>query len=197
MEALRRTAAGAKTLWHRSVHPVRRRVTESRLRDVEGSPSVLFVCHGNICRSPYAEAAFRELVGERLQVRSAGLLAGGRRPPEEALQAARSRGVDLSEHRSRSVDRPTLEITGLVVVMDPVQDRLLRRRFGRAADLVLGDLDPRGARRRAIRDPVFQDVEVFHSVYDRIDRCVEALARTLDVAPPSLWNETPSAGADG
>lgn len=177
--SLRALARSARAVATRSLHPMRRAAARSRLRSLERVDSLLFLCHGNICRSPYAEVAYRRLVGDLVTVRSAGFLEEGRRPPAEALRAAGERGGDLSDHRSRRLDRELLATSTLVVVMDPEQDRMLRRRHGRSADLVLGDLDPHPAERRAIRDPVFQPIEVFDDVYDRIDRCVEALAETL------------------
>ena len=67
----------------------------------------------------------------------------------------------------------------LVVVMEPGQVDALRS-FGRTKQpvLVLGDLDPRPAIERTIRDPVEQPRIVFAETYDRIDRCLAALVNT-------------------
>ncbi|MDX1576835.1 MAG: hypothetical protein R3266_00050 [Gemmatimonadota bacterium] len=181
--ALRALARSFRAVATRSLHPVRRAAARRRLRSLERIDSLLFLCHGNICRSPYAEVACRRRVGDHVTVRSAGFLEEDRRPPEEALRAAGERGIDLSDHRSRRLDRELLATSGLVVVMDPEQDRMLCRRYRRSADLVLGDLDPRSAECRAIRDPIFQPIEVFDDVYDRIDRCVGGLARALEHDP--------------
>src|ERR1700730_6260760 len=79
-------------------------------QDVPRKPAVLFVCLGNICRSPLAEAAFRAEVvrmGLDVEVDSAGT--GGwhvGKPPDRRAQAvARRYGIDISLHRARQVTR--------------------------------------------------------------------------------------------
>src|SRR5881628_3628885 len=77
--------------------------------------SVLFVCTGNICRSPIAEGLFRRLVGNRkdIEVASAGVHAVRGQPPSlYAVQVCEADGVDISELRSQPltsdlVDRAT------------------------------------------------------------------------------------------
>jgi protein-tyrosine-phosphatase len=66
----------------------------------------------------------------------------------------------------------------LVVVMDARQEVALQRRLGwqRGAALVLGDLDPQPIHARHIWDPVSQPRWVFDATYERIDRCLRALA---------------------
>ena len=72
--------------------------------------SVLFVCLGNICRSPLAEGVFRQLVSEaglgyRIAVDSAGMGGwhSGDMPDPRAMEVARNNGVDLSEQRARKI----------------------------------------------------------------------------------------------
>lgn len=146
---------------------------------------MLFICHGNICRSPYAEEALRrtELLRERdMLVRSAGFVGPGRPTPAEGLAVATRRGLDLTAHESRLMEVGELRSTDLLVVMDTRQRREVAARADRPRRevLVLGDLDPRPIRRRAIRDPWSQDEDVFDAVYERIDRCVAELARELN-----------------
>jgi protein-tyrosine-phosphatase len=70
--------------------------------------SVLFVCTGNTCRSPLAEALFRDLVKDRqdYEVLSAGLGAmPGAPASRHSLELAKKRGLDLSRHSSRPLSR--------------------------------------------------------------------------------------------
>lgn len=148
---------------------------------------MLFICHGNICRSPYAEVALRRpglLRDHNIGVRSAGFIGPGRPSPAEALVVAERRGLDLVAHESRLMDLGELRSTDLLVVMDTRQQREVAAMANRArADvLLLGDLDPRPIRRRTIRDPWGQDELAFEEVYARIDRCVAELARELNRA---------------
>jgi protein-tyrosine-phosphatase len=166
----------------RLLHPLRRRAARQMLKG-RAPRSILVVCHGNICRSPFAAALLLRALGPLgVRVDSAGFVRPHRPAPPEALAAAARRGVDLSDHRSRLLTPDLARSAELIVVMDPVQEREVRERFGRASSdvVVLGDLDPAplgGA--RAIRDPIGQGPEVFEASYARIERCVGELARAL------------------
>lgn len=85
-------------------------------------PSVLFICTGNMFRSPIAEAAFRDqLQRDGLSgwtVSSAGTwTASGQPVPRETVDLARSLGLDLSGHLTRLVDEEILAESDMVLVM--------------------------------------------------------------------------------
>jgi protein-tyrosine-phosphatase len=88
---------------------------------------VLFVCAGNICRSPFAEALARRLAAERgldVEFASAGEIAlDGDRCPPDAVAVAKEYGVDLSSHRAR---RLTTDEADKVVPLFDVPDPLGR-----------------------------------------------------------------------
>jgi protein-tyrosine-phosphatase len=167
------------------LHPLRRRRALAAIRRRPPPVSVLVVCHGNICRSPFAAvrlAAYLAPTGVR--VGSAGFIGPNRACPPEAVVAAARRGVDLAAHRSQLLTAETARRADLIVVMDPAQGRAIRDRFGRLRrDIVLGDLDPAPLARRTIQDPVDQCLEVFEQSYARIERCVVELVQALGVGP--------------
>ena len=175
VRALRHTPA-------RIFHPLRRRAAAARLARRGLPASILFVCHGNICRSPLAAALLRRaLTQKKVGVASAGFMGPGRPAPPEAVAAAAHYGVDLSAHRSQLLTADHARGADLIVVMDPSQRREICDRFGRLERdvLVLGDLDPQLIDTRAIRDPVNQPRDVFEESYARIERCVRELERAI------------------
>jgi protein-tyrosine phosphatase len=86
---------------------------------------VLFVCMGNICRSPSAEAVFLKLIQEKemahlFDVDSAGTHAYhvGNPADSRSLQAAQSRGIDMSTHRARRLEALDYDIYDYILAMD-------------------------------------------------------------------------------
>jgi len=155
------------------------------LRALQPIESLVFVCQGNICRSPFAAELFVQLlpapIRPRFKVRSAGLWGEERAPPEEAIRVGYVRGIDLSAHRSRRLSWADLESVDLVVVMSGEQRRVVVKKFGWPAEavLVLGDLDPEPIRARTITDPWSHSEAVFEESFARIHRTVEVLVREL------------------
>ena len=89
--------------------------------------SVLFVCKGNICRSPLAEAYFRSLVekdGRQITVRSAGLETTPGKPADAKAKAvALEHRLSLDEHATTQVHMELLDQSDLIVVMEICTER--------------------------------------------------------------------------
>ncbi len=146
-----------------------------------GPGSVVVMCHGNICRSPYAAALLQSHL-ERWErprtVLSAGFIWPGRAPPPHAQAAAASNGVDLSAHRSCLISEEIVRGAELILVMEAAQRRRLQSMFDwfEGPVLLLGDFDPGPIDTRTIRDPIDQPQSVFDAVYARIEACCRELA---------------------
>ena len=162
-------------------HPVRRRRAVRLLRALRHPRSVMFLCTGNICRSPYAASVARQLVPSDVRVVSAGLLGHGNPPPATAIEVAARRGLDLRDHRSRLLTECDVREADVVLVMERSQAVTVRRRYPTQARkvVVLGDLDSRSSAGRSIRDPHGQPSAVFEVTYSRIDRCVGTLVEVF------------------
>ena len=92
-------------------------------------PSILFVCMGNICRSPTAEGIFRDKarqagLAEKVEIDSAGThdYHIGKPPDSRAQEAASKRGYDLSDLRGRQINAADFERFDYILAMD--QDNL-------------------------------------------------------------------------
>lgn len=159
-----------------ALHPGRRRRAQTRIRERDGDP-VVFICYGNICRSPFAELWMRRADPARAdRYTSAGFRPGGRSSPDTAREVSRRVfDVDLDPHVSRGLDEVPDE-RHLWVVMEHVHlRRLVRVGIPRDDVLILGDLEPGPVERRAILDPYGRSPEVFEATYHRIVRCLEEM----------------------
>ena len=162
------------------VHSLRRWVARVRLRRVKGY-GILFVCQGNLCRSPYAAGALDHLsgFGERdVDIESAGFMTEIPTPPRTAIEAAAARGIDLSAHTAQLVTRALVKNSDLIVVMEARQRHRIERIFRTKVPpvIVLGDLDPQSGHGRDISDPIQKPREAFDATFARIDRCIAVLA---------------------
>lgn len=174
-------------LVQRALHPWRRAKAVARLRRPPFLQRILVICHGNICRSPFAAAALARTLGPiGIEVRSAGLIGPGRPSPAAAIARARARDIDLVGHRSQLVSPQMVRWADLVIVMDASQRAVVLYDLPGRRDsiLLLGDLDPGPFPGRAITDPWDGEEGVFDEVYARIERCVDEFGRSLGVVRP-------------
>ena len=179
IDRLLRIQHGAGAARDRWLHPLRRRAAKKMLWNYQGT-SILVVCQGNVCRSPFAEAVLKASLPQGMEVRSAGFVSPGRCAPPDAVSVARRFGFDLTMHSSRRLTAGLVQAAGLIVVMNTQQARDLIDRFAPTGQiLVLGDLDSFPIEERGIPDPVKQSREFFVDCYDRIDRCARELGRVL------------------
>lgn len=151
---------------------------------VEPAASVLFVCLGNICRSPTAEGVFRAAVekeglGGRIRVASAGLGNWhlGSPPDRRAVQAAQRRGYDLAKLRGRQVGAADFSRYGWVLAMDDsVMKALTEMRppdYGGHLGLLLDFAPQLGV--REVPDPYYGAPSGFERVLDLVEPATLAL----------------------
>ena len=150
---------------------------------------VLFVCTGNICRSPTAAGVLETLAGRRgLAARIEAASAGthgyhlGEPADPRAVAAALRRGVDLSSHRARRVARRDLDRFDLLVAMARSHDDQLRRlaRDGEEAKLRLFmDYAPEYGF-RDVPDPYYGAPRDFERVLDIVERGAGAILDEIE-----------------
>ncbi|HDI59513.1 MAG TPA: low molecular weight protein arginine phosphatase, partial [Desulfobacteraceae bacterium] len=149
-------------------------------------PRIVFVCTGNICRSPMAEgilrARWREAGRTGLVVSSMGTHGLDHFPAEPlARQVCRENGVDIEAHRSRSLVGDELRTADLVLCMEPAQRRFVQTFFPWIKERIglLAAWPEKGRGDSVIADPMGADVSVFREVFGRIDNHLERILPKL------------------
>jgi protein-tyrosine phosphatase len=164
------------------------------------SRRVLFVCMGNICRSPTAEGVFRKLLAERapeldVDVDSAGTHGyhDGAPPDPRACRAAERRGIDLKPLRARRVTERDFEEFELVLAMDEQNREFLLEACPaeyRYRIRLLLEFAPH-LERREVPDPYYGGSTGFEHVLDLVEEAATGLLEHLRSTPPP----TPAGGA--
>jgi glycine hydroxymethyltransferase len=150
---------------------------------------ILFVCTGNICRSPMAEGLFRALVEERgdFAVASAGTSAGrGQTPSIEAVRVLRAEeGIDISRQRSQPVTEELVDQSDFIFTMTRDHRNLLELIFPASEGKVhvlrefeSGPLD--------VPDPIGQGREVYARCKDAIKRALPSVLKFIEQQSPMI-----------
>jgi len=145
-------------------------------------PSVLFVCTANICRSPMAMALFRSRVEnaqDEWRVESAGTWAMEGRPPAKFTQAVlQTRGLDVSDHRSRSVSKEMLSEFNLILTMENNHKTALKVEFSEYESNIYM-LSEMIGEQYDIQDPIGGSMEDFEITARDLEKILEEGYRTI------------------
>jgi len=154
---------------------------------------VLFVCDGNICRSPLAEAYFRHRAASaglsHVLVDSAGILGIEGAPAAPlSIEVAKDAGLDLTRHRSRGVTRDDAHTADWLITMTSTQLETLARRFpaGGQRRMMLRAFEdgpaPRAGAKELI-DPVTGPLKGYREAFAIIRTCVDHMIAHLGYVP--------------
>ncbi len=139
--------------------------------------SILFVCLGNICRSPLAEGIAKEYIKQQnldIKVDSAGTgdWHVNQSPHKDSIKIAKLKGIDISNQRARQVTQDDFEKFDLIIGLDNSNIQNLKN-LGCQNLVKLGDF---GFDSQDVPDPYFFDgFEGFDKVFEMIEVCVKEL----------------------
>ena len=158
-----------------------RRLEQKRLLGMyRSAKSVVLVCYGNICRSPFAKSLL-DRSGANKVVTSVGTSRkSGRKSPGEAVEAANNFGIDLARHCSQVATAEEIRLADLIIVFDRENWLAIRSMCPEVMPRVayLGAADP--DQPLEVADPVEQGGEEVQRCYRRVQHLVEQLAKTRE-----------------
>lgn len=144
------------------------------------SAKILFVCLGNICRSPLAQGIFEKQITElglsgKIKADSAGTSGWhkGEPPHSGSIRIAEQKQVKISHQKSRPVNMQDGSEFDIIVAMDKSNFRDLRNEFAVPPDklVLMRDFDPEG-RGQDVPDPWGQGPEAFREVFEILERSI-------------------------
>jgi protein-tyrosine-phosphatase len=141
--------------------------------------NLLFVCSGNTCRSPMAEALARKIARRRgienLNISSAGTNAWDNIPAtDEALLVGMEREIDLTGHRARKLTPTIVSEADLIFVMTPGHLEQVKQLGGRGKDHVIDEYAS-GTANQGVADPYGGDLEAYRHTADVLEAELEKL----------------------
>jgi protein-tyrosine-phosphatase len=159
-----------------------RRLHAKRTRQaIAEAKTVLFVCKGNICRSPFAQEYAQTVLPRSVKVLSSGYYPEeGRASPPQAVAAAREFRIDLSAHRSAVITEEIVRRADAIVTFDENNRKVLCERYPFARKKIhrLGVLASRGPVN--LRDPFGESDMQYRTTFKNIKECIDACVNPQD-----------------
>ncbi|NLY77156.1 MAG: low molecular weight protein arginine phosphatase [Tissierellia bacterium] len=147
--------------------------------------NILFVCTGNTCRSPMAEALMKKLAEEKgiqVNVRSAGIYAlDGQRASEEAVHVMEEEGIDISDHRANLLYRNLVEESHLILTMSRSHKEQLLSKYGFLKGKVFTLKEYAYSVEEDIEDPFGRSIRAYQKAKREIKDALKEVIKRLEV----------------
>lgn len=181
---LSRLGLRARQAWA-SLPGVRRRQAQQTRALLERARRIVFLCWGNICRSPFAAEYARRVWPSHIEVLSRGLhYQQGRVSPADAIEAARQCDIALGDHRSSLISAEEVDQSDVIICFDEMIRKVFLERYPQAAAKTVrfGTLRLEGP--VTVADPFGGSLSDFSAAYAQIMGTIDA-SRELFAQPPS------------
>lgn len=138
---------------------------------------IIFVCSGNICRSPMAAGLARHKLVERniegVVISGGTLNLKGHHAAQAAIIAMEEVGIDISEHYSQGISAPMLNVADTIIVMAPEHEDVLRRAVPKIGPKIVRIWQWADEELEEIEDPVGKSLDHFRQCRDLLNQCLE------------------------
>ena len=146
---------------------------------------IIFLCTGNVCRSPMAEGIARRIFSDcelqNYSFESFGTLDIGNSPPSDyAIRVCEKNHIDISSHRSQQIDFVSADNADVILVMEEEHKRWLEKRFGEKIldkTFLITEYGSEGDEHSEIDDPIGLDYDSYKNIFDKLYSEIERIAK--------------------
>ena len=141
---------------------------------------ILFICTGNTCRSPMAEAIFRHKTNNRFEVRSAGIFAhDGSSASAHSIEILKNQSIPM-DHKSKQLTTELVAWSDLILTMGNSHKQMIEQRYPKAIEKVFSLKEYTLNSKADIADPYGGTLNDYEKTFNEIEKAILVLIEKLD-----------------